>query len=260
MAFIRKEPQRPLGFVDPSTRYTDKQLEEFWTRLNNGDDSLDETIDLWLQKRSDVTIFEILQSEKYKERLWKIEQPVKPCGITFFDTYLENFYEWFNIGRVAWRLLAVLADLDRKIFRENHLAGLAGEVDRTKQLIDKYISTTYNKNEDDWLEEEDEPLADLSENLNEYANFLNDIVSGHIVPKIYLGSDTDDRSIKDVERDMRENVVRGLQDLVYDSGYDISFDIGEDLYKDFVSDAEGLIEDIAEDGEEPVYVPKVFKD
>lgn len=244
MAFVRTEEERPAGFVDPSTRYTPQQLEEFYQRALSFDNSLDETIDLYLHRKTAVTLSEILQSEKYKDKWWRFHQPVMPCGIVTFEGYLRNFDKWFNPGRLAWVALLVLSDIDTKFWREQQIAGFANELNRIGQLLKKYNTG-----------DQFETITDVSTALDKYSNFINDVCAGKIVSAqdYQVGFET----ILEAEKRHRTNLSNVLIDLVTSYGYTPAQDLGDDLYEKLKEDAEGLYYFVTTSHGE-FFIPKIF--
>lgn len=244
MAFVRTEEKRPAGFVDPSTRYTPQQLEEFYQRALSFDDSLDETIDLYLHKKTPVTLSEILQSEKYKDRWWRFHQPVVPCGIVTFEGYLRNFDKWFNPGRLAWVALLVLSDIDTKFWREQQIASFANELNRIGRLLNKFSA-----------EGRFQLIADVPAALDKYSNFINDVCAGKIVS--FQDCEVGHEPTLDAEKRHRTNLSNVLIDLVTNCGYTPAQDLGDELYEKLKEDAEGLYHLITT-GRGEFFIPEIF--
>ena len=244
MSYVRKEPNRPQGFVDPTSSYTSEQLDAFTERYNRGDPTLDEPLDLYFQRLSKVTVLEILQDEKYSKVRYRLQQPVVSCNLTSFSNYLINFQNWFNPGRLAWWILAVLSELDRKPFRENHLSTIPTELDRAFMKFKAMVKDS-----------DDEGIALIKEELlpvlEEYRDFLNDISSGKVVNLNYCVN------IPKLESTIRLTLTNVLNEVVIAYKYDIKDDLGEELYKEFKEDCGDLL--TVYDLSNPDYlVPDVF--
>lgn len=250
MSYVRKEPNRPQGFVDPTSSYTAEQLKEFSERYAKGDPTLDEPLDLHFQRSSEVTVLEILQDEKYSKVRYRLQQPVVSCNLTSFSNYLINFQNWFNPGRLAWWILAVLSELDRKPFRENHLSTIPTELDRAFMKFKAMVKDS-----------EDEGIALIKEELlpvlEEYRDFLNDITSGRVVNLISRRSSWIVANIPKVEYTIRLALSNILNEVVIAYKYNIKDDLGEELYKEFKEDCGDLL--TVYDLSNPDYlVPDVF--
>lgn len=253
MAYVRKEPNRPQGFVDPTSSYTAEQLKEFSERYAKGDPTLDEPLDLHFQRSSEVTVLEILQDEKYSKVRYRLQQPVVSCNLTSFSNYLINFQNWFNPGRLAWWILAVLSELDRKPFRENHLSTIPTELDRAYMKFKAMVKDAEDNDDEGILLIRD----DLVPSLETYRDFLNDITSGRVVNLISRRSSWIVANIPKVEYTIRLALSNILNEVVIAYKYNIKDDLGEELYKEFKEDCGDLL--TVYDLSNPDYlVPDVF--
>lgn len=255
MAYTRIEPQRPEGWQDPSDRYTNEQLEGFWKDILAGSDNIDETIDTYCHRKSEVSVLEILNDDKYRDVRWKLHQPVVPCCLTTFSGYLRNIGKWFSLGRLAWYGLAILAELDRKIFRENQMQSIAGEINSIAQRLKRFIETRIDENQEVFYDH----IRRCSSYIELYANFLNDTISGRLVTWRFA-FDENNRSLDEIEYNLRYGLTSVFKDIIILTEYDPAEDFGN-LYETFKQDAEGLLEDASEDlTDKPanILVPSVF--
>ena len=262
--YIRKEREHCEGYVDPSTQFSESQLNDFWDSVQRGSTNIDKPIDNYLYKKTPVTILEILGDAKYDNVRWKLHQPVCPCCLTTFNNYLINIQYWFNEGRLAWYALALLAELDVKIFRENHLGGIAGELHNIAQRLENYLKDAPEKLKDEVYV----AVKYAHKSLKEYSTFLNDIINGRIINYNYF-EQCIGTSLPAIELEMRHNLVNHLETLVCAANYNFLDDLGEDLVEEFLKDTSAtdepdgsaLLNFISEhDYQDELPVPYVIRD